>query len=88
MKIFAKYCNFLDLFFRDSAAKLLKYSRINDHFINLLKDKQLPYSLIYGLRLIELEILKTYIKANLASGFIRSFKSLASIAILFVEKKK
>ena len=36
---------------------------------------------------MELEMLKTYIKANLASGFIKPFKSPAVALILFVQKK-
>ncbi len=35
---------------------------------------------------MELEILKAYIKNNLASGFIRSFKSPAGAPILFDKK--
>ena len=36
---------------------------------------------------MELETMKTYIKANIASGFIRHSKSPAGIPILFVQKK-
>ena len=36
---------------------------------------------------MKLEILKTYIKANLASNFIKSSKSLTGGSILFVQKK-
>ena len=36
---------------------------------------------------VELETLKTYIEANLASSFIRPFKSPAGVLILFVQKK-
>ena len=36
---------------------------------------------------MELETLKTYIKAKLASDFIRPSKSSASTPILFVQKK-
>ena len=75
IEIFAKYFDFLDIFSSNSAVELLEYTRINNYPINLLKDKQLLYSLIYNLELVELEILKTYIKANLASSFIRSLKS-------------
>lgn len=87
-KIFVKYSNFLNVLFLDSAMKLLEYARIKDYFINLLEDKQLPYYPIYNLKLMELEKLKIYIKANLASSFIRPFKFLAGASILFVWKKK
>ena len=33
-EISAKYFNFLDAFFSNSAAELLKYTEIHDHFIN------------------------------------------------------
>lgn len=84
MKISTKYSNLLDIFSLDSAAEMLKYTKINDHPINLLEDKKLPYSLVYSLEPVELKTLKTYIEANLASSFIGSFKSSTSILILFV----
>ena len=68
-------------------AELSKHTIINNHFINLIDDKQSSYGLIYNLRLMELKILKTYIKTNLANGFIYSSKLLASILILFIHRK-
>ena len=85
--ILAKYSNFSNVFFSDSAAELPEYTGINDHLINLLDNKQPLYGPIYILGLVELEMLKTYIKANLANHFIRSSKSLAGASILFVRKK-
>ena len=83
----AEYSDFSDVFSSDSAAELPEYTGINNHPINLLDDKQPPYGPIYSLEPVELETLKTYIKANLASSFIRSFKSPAGAPILFVRKK-
>ena len=83
----AEYSDFFNVFSSDSAAELPEYIRINDYFINLLDDKQPPYSLIYSLGPVELETLKTYIKANLDSGFIKPSKSSASTPILFIRKK-
>ena len=85
--ILAKYSNFSNVFSTASAVELPEYTRINNHFINLLDDKQLPYGPIYSLRLVELEILKTYIKANLASSFSKLSKSPTAPLILFVQKK-
>ena len=85
--ILAKYSDFSNVFSSDSAAELPEHTRIHDHPINLLSDKQPPYSPIYSLGPIELETLKTYIKANLASGFIKPSKFPASTLILFVQKK-
>ena len=82
-----EYFNFSDVFSSDSAAELLEHTRINDHPINLLDNKQPFYSSIYNLGQVELEMLKIYIKANLANGFIRPSKSPAGAPILFVQKK-
>ena len=53
---------------------------------NLEDGKQLFYRLIYSLGLVELEILKTYIKVYLKTGFIQSFKSPIGASILFDKK--
>ena len=82
-----KYSDFSNVFFLDSVAELLEQIRINDYLINLLNNKQPPYSPIYSLRLVELEILKNYIDANLASSFIRFSKSFTGVLILFTQKK-
>ena len=82
-----EYSDFSNVFSSDSAAEVPKHIGINDYPINLLDNEQAPYSLIYSLELVELETLKTYIKANLASGFIRPFKSPVGAPILFVQKK-
>ena len=86
-RIFTKYSNFSNVFFSNSVVKLLEHTRINNHLINLLDNKQLLYIPIYSLGLVELELLKTYIKTNLASGFIKLFKCYTGVLILFVQKK-
>ena len=68
--VLVKYLDFLDIFFKELAVELLKYLGINKYIIDLKKGNQLLYKLIYSLQLVELEILKTYIKTNLANGFI------------------
>ena len=83
----AEYSDFSNIFSSDSAAELPEHTGINDHPIDLLDNKQPPYGPIYSLGPVELETLKTYIKANLASGFIRPSKSPAGAPILFVQKK-
>ena len=85
--ILAKYSEFSNVFFSDSAAELLEHIRINDNPINLLDNKQPPYGPIYSPEPVELEMLKTYIKANLASSFIGPSKSPTSVLILFIWKK-
>ena len=81
MEISAKYSNFLNIFFLDFLAELLKYTRINNHFINLLDIKQLFYSIISNSKLLELEMLKNYIRINLANSFIKSSKFHTSAQI-------
>ena len=83
----AEYSDFFNVFSSNSAAELLEHTGINDHLIDLLNNKQLPYSSIYSPGPMKLEMLKTYIKANLTSSFIRRSKSLTGALILFVQKK-
>ena len=82
-----EYSDFSNVFSSESAAELPEYTGINNHPIDLLDNKQPPYGPIYSLELVELETLKTYIKANLANGFIRPSKFPAGTPIQFVQKK-
>ena len=82
--ISAEYFDFFNVFSSDSATKLQEYTESNDHSINLLDNKHLLYDPIYSLGPVELEILKIYIKANLASNFISPSNCLASALILFI----
>ena len=66
--------------------ELSENTRMNEYVIKLKKDKQLLFSPIYSLRLVELETLKTYIKINLASNFIWPFNFLIGIPIFFDKK--
>ena len=59
---------------------------MNDHAINLVKEQQPPYRLVYSLGPVELEILKTFIKTNLANDFIKRSKSPVDAFILCVKK--
>lgn len=74
------------MFLLKSVTKLPEYTGINNHPIKLIDNQQSPYEPIYNLGMVELVILKTYIKANLANGFIRPFKSSVGASILFVQK--
>ena len=85
--ILAEYSDFFNVFFSDSMTKLPGYTGINNHFIDLLDYKQPPYGSIYSLGLVELETLRTYIGANLASGFIKPSKSPPGTLRLFIQKK-
>ena len=83
----AEYSDFSNIFSSDSPVELQKQTWINDHPINQLDNKQPPYGPIYSLESVKLEILKLYIKTNLASGFTRPSKYSADAPILFVRKK-
>ena len=82
-----EYSDFADVFSEKSANVLPERTRANEHAIELEKGKQPSYGPIYSLGPVELETLKTYIKTNLANGFIWTSKSLAGAPILFVRKR-
>lgn len=84
--ILIKYSDFTDVFLKKSTKVLVKQTKVNQNTIKLEKSKQPSYRPIYNLRLIELKILKIYIKTNLANSFIKSLKLLAKALILIVSK--
>ncbi len=59
---------------------------MNEHAIELIEGKQLPYGPIYALNPVELEILKTYIETHLKTGFIQPSKTPTRAPILFDKK--
>ena len=63
--------------------ELPKNTKMNEYTIELEKSKQPPFGPIYSLGPVELEMLKTYIKTNLANGFIWPLKSPIDAPILF-----
>ena len=82
----AEYSNYNNIFLIENTAKFLKNIKINKRVIKLEESKQPFFGFIYSLKLIKLEILKIYIKINLANGFIQPFKSFAKAPILFDKK--
>lgn len=70
MEVSKQYAEYADVFSEEAVAKLLKHTRINDHYIDLEEGKQPPYGPIYSLRLVKLKMLKTYIENNLKNSFI------------------
>ena len=85
-KVPAEYSDYNDVFSAENAAELPENTRINEHVIELEEGKQQPFGPIYSLGSIELETLKTYIKTNLANGFIRPSKSPTGALILLNKK--
>ncbi len=86
IEVLCEYIDFADVFLPKLVAELPEHTRINDHAIKLVDDQQLPYGPIYSLGPVELETLKAYIENNLASGFIRPFKSPAGEPNVFDRK--
>ena len=87
-KVLAEYSNYNDIFLLENTAEFPENIGINKHAIKLKKNKQSSFGPIYSLEPIELETLKTYIKTNLANGFIWSSKFFAGVSIFFNKKSK
>ena len=85
-EISAEYSDYNNVFSVENIAELSENTGINKHIIKLKEGKQPLFGSIYSLEPVELETLKTYIKTNLANGFIRFSKSLAGALILFDRK--
>ena len=85
-KVPAEYEDFLDVFSTKKALVLPEQTELNEHAIKLENGKQLFYRPFYRLGLMELEILKTYIKTHLKTRFIQPSKSPADAPILFDKK--
>ena len=85
-EVLAKYSNYNNIFSAKNIVKLSKNTKINKHAIKLEKSKQLLFNLIYSLKKVKLETLKTYIKINLTSSFIWPFESPTKVPILFNKK--
>lgn len=86
IKILNKYLDFANVVLEEKALMLLEGNKLNEHTINLEKDKHSSYGPIYNLGPIALKTLKTYIKTYLKTELIRSSKSLAG-ALIFFKKK-
>ena len=86
IEVSTEYFNYGDVFSAEYAVELPENIRINKHTIELEEGKQLPFGSIYNLEPVELETLKTYIKTNLANGFIWPSKSPAKTPILLNRK--
>lgn len=69
MIVLAKYSNYSKVSLIKNMIKLSKYIWLNNHIIKP-KKKQPSFYLIYSLRQMELEMLKTVIKINLITNFI------------------
>jgi transposase InsO family protein len=83
----AVYNEFIEMFIEKTGLNALPKHQHWDHEIELVDGKYPGFEPIYRLSEKELEVLRKYIKENLAKGFIRESKSSAGYPILFVAKK-
>ena len=74
------------MFFLGLVFNISNYTEINNYAIKLVNSQQLSYKSIYSLKLVELEILKAYIKTNLANNFTKLFKLSTNTSILIDQK--
>ena len=82
----AEYSDYSNVFLAKNAAELPENTGINEYAIELEESKQPSFGPIHSLGLVELKTLKTYIKTNMANGFIRPYKSPVGASILFDRK--
>jgi hypothetical protein len=80
-----KYTNYADVFLEEKANELLPEGS-KDYAIETEGEKQPPYSLVYNLSETELLVLRDYLQASEAKGWIRRSVSPAGAPILFVPK--
>lgn len=86
ISVFSKYADFANGFYKNLEAKFLEHTKINNYVINLIEDQQSFYWPVYNLWQVEFKTVKTYIKINLSSRFIKVFNSPIYTFILFVKK--
>ena len=79
-----EYLDIAEVFSEDSAHKLPAHG---SHDLSIETTSDPPFGPLYNLSQTELEVLRGYIKDNLASGFIQPSSSSAGASILFVKKK-
>lgn len=71
------------MYFSPFIAKLLKYTKFNNHLINLVESQQLYYE---SIKLVELKTLKIYIETNITNSFIKFSKFPTNALIYFLQK--
>ena len=87
IKVSVKYFNYSNVFLAKNILELSENFGMNKHIIKPEKDKQLSFRSIYSQEPVKLETLKTYIKTNLANGFIWPSKSLAGTLICLIKSQ-
>jgi hypothetical protein len=80
-----RYREFKDVASKEASDVLLLY-RLYDYKIDLEKQNELGYTLLYKMTTAELEETKHYLLDNLYKGFIEPSHALFVVPILFVKK--
>ena len=88
VKIPDEYSDFADVFSEERALVPPERTDLNENAMKLEDDKQPPYEPIYSLGQVELEILKTYIKTHLKTGFCSTFSVFRQCSYLFRQKTR
>ena len=78
-----EYFHYSNIFLEENITELSEHIERNNYISKLNESKKLFFEPIYSLRSIELEILKMYIKINLANAFIQLSKFFAKASIFF-----
>lgn len=86
MQVFSLVYWFYRRFFFNNIARLVNNNTINNYLTKLVNGQKLFYKPIYCLKLVKLEILKSYLKINFTNNFIKFFKFVASTSIIFIRK--
>ena len=80
-----EYHDYLDVFSEEQANTLPPYRKYELE-ISLQPGTAPPWGPVYGMSAPELAEMKTYLKADLANGFIRPSKSPAAAPVMFVPR--
>jgi hypothetical protein len=80
-----EFHEYLNVFLKQAADKLLPYRYANHHIV-IEKDLKLGHVLLYNMSREELDLMKKYIENNLSKGFIKASKAPFASPVLFVYK--
>jgi hypothetical protein len=80
------YKDYINVFSKTEARKLLNFTRVM-HFINIEERKIVFFGFIYPLSVVELRVLREYLKFNLIKRWIQKSRSSVKASILFTLKK-
>jgi hypothetical protein len=86
LRLLEAYRDYTDVFSKTEARKLPDFTRVM-HFINIEERKSVFFGFIYPLLVVELRVLREYLKSSLVKRWIQKSKSLTGVFIFFTSKK-